>query len=108
MLSILVKSSNRAESQVGKNASKKERFSKNILSGGCAGSLSLVFVQSIDYTRCTKYIIYSSPGDQNINIPYLKYNLLLLLRQFEYKKIRYFGIARQRPNAIKFAEHDSV
>ena len=54
MLSILVKSLNRAESQVGKNASKKERFSKNILSGGCAGSLSLVFVQSIDYTRCTK------------------------------------------------------
>lgn len=37
--------------KVGKNASKKERFSKNILSGGCAGSLSLVFVQSIDYTR---------------------------------------------------------
>ena len=34
-----------------KNASKKERFSKNILSGGCAGSLSLLFVQSIDYTR---------------------------------------------------------
>ena len=37
--------------QVGKNASKKERFGKNILSGGCAGSLSLLFVQSIDYTR---------------------------------------------------------
>ena len=37
--------------KVSKNASKKERFSKNILSGGCAGSLSLVFVQSIDYTR---------------------------------------------------------
>jgi len=34
-----------------KNASYRERFSKNILSGGCAGSLSLCFVQSIDYTR---------------------------------------------------------
>lgn len=33
------------------NASYKQKFSKNILSGGCAGSLSLVFVQSIDYTR---------------------------------------------------------
>ena len=40
--------------QVGKNASKKERFGKNILSGGCAGSLSLLFVQSIDYTRLPK------------------------------------------------------
>nr|ACO10796.1 ADP,ATP carrier protein [Caligus rogercresseyi] len=28
-----------------------EKFSKNILSGGVAGSISLVFVQSIDYTR---------------------------------------------------------
>jgi len=37
--------------KISNNASKKERFSKNILSGGCAGSLSLVFVQSIDYTR---------------------------------------------------------
>jgi len=37
--------------KVSSNASKKERFSKNILSGGCAGSLSLVFVQSLDYTR---------------------------------------------------------
>jgi len=35
----------------GKNALYVEKFSKNILSGGCAGSLSLVFVQSIDYTR---------------------------------------------------------
>lgn len=34
-----------------KNASYGEKFSKNILSGGCAGSLSLCFVQSIDYTR---------------------------------------------------------
>lgn len=37
--------------KMSKNASYKEQFSKNILSGGCAGSLSLLFVQSIDYTR---------------------------------------------------------
>ncbi len=34
-----------------KSASTGEKFRKNILSGGCAGSLSLCFVQSIDYTR---------------------------------------------------------
>jgi len=34
-----------------KTASTREKFGKNILSGGCAGSLSLLFVQSIDYTR---------------------------------------------------------
>ena len=34
-----------------KNASYREKFSKNILGGGCAGTLSLCFVQSIDYTR---------------------------------------------------------
>ena len=34
-----------------KSASTKEKFATNIMSGGCAGSLSLVFVQSIDYTR---------------------------------------------------------
>eukprot|EP00095_Tigriopus_kingsejongensis_P005829 snap_masked-scaffold425_size175135-processed-gene-0.2 protein:Tk05829 transcript:snap_masked-scaffold425_size175135-processed-gene-0.2-mRNA-1 annotation:"carrier protein" len=37
--------------RISKNASHAERFGKNILSGGCAGSVSLVFVQSIDYTR---------------------------------------------------------
>ena len=37
--------------RVSKNASNAEKFSKNILSGGCAGSVSLLFVQSIDYTR---------------------------------------------------------
>jgi len=37
--------------KVKKNSSYKEKFSKNILSGGCAGSLSLLFVQSIDFTR---------------------------------------------------------
>jgi len=34
-----------------KNASNQEKFAKNIVSGGCAGSLSLLFVQSIDYVR---------------------------------------------------------
>jgi len=37
--------------KVGKTAGKAKRLGANILSGGCAGSLSLVFVQSIDYTR---------------------------------------------------------
>jgi len=37
--------------KLSKNPTYKEKFSKNILSGGCAGSLSLCFVQSIDYTR---------------------------------------------------------
>jgi len=37
--------------RVSKKASAGEKLSKNILSGGCAGSLSLLFVQSIDYTR---------------------------------------------------------
>ncbi|QQP38585.1 ADP_ATP carrier protein 3 [Caligus rogercresseyi] len=34
-----------------KNASYVEKFGKNILSGGCAGSLSLTFVYSLDYAR---------------------------------------------------------
>jgi len=37
--------------KVGKQASYKEKFTKNILSGGIAGAVSLMFVQSIDYTR---------------------------------------------------------
>jgi solute carrier family 25 (adenine nucleotide translocator) protein 4/5/6/31 len=37
--------------RIPKTASHAEKFSKNIMSGGCAGSLSLLFVQSIDYTR---------------------------------------------------------
>lgn len=36
---------------VSKNASNQEKLAKNVLSGGCAGSLSLLFIQSIDYTR---------------------------------------------------------
>merc|ERR1712018_6555 len=34
-----------------KNASYGEKFGKNILSGGCAGSMSLTFVSSLDYAR---------------------------------------------------------
>lgn len=34
-----------------KNAPNYEKFAKNILSGGCAGSLSLTFVYSLDYCR---------------------------------------------------------
>jgi len=34
-----------------KDAPQYEKFSKNILSGGCAGSLSLTFVYSLDYAR---------------------------------------------------------
>eukprot|EP00092_Neocalanus_flemingeri_P052219 GFUD01060968.1.p1 GENE.GFUD01060968.1~~GFUD01060968.1.p1 ORF type:complete len:303 (+),score=82.22 GFUD01060968.1:310-1218(+) len=49
---------------ISKNASKTERFSKNILSGGCAGSLSLVFVQSIDYTRTRLGVDAKRPGGQ--------------------------------------------
>ena len=34
-----------------KDASYAEKFGKNILSGGCAGSMSLLFVYSLDYAR---------------------------------------------------------
>jgi len=34
-----------------KNAGYVEKFTKNILSGGCAGSMSLMFVYSLDYAR---------------------------------------------------------
>ena len=37
--------------RLSKQASHQEKLVKNVLSGGCAGSLSLVFIQSIDYTR---------------------------------------------------------
>ena len=47
-----------------KNASNKEKFAKNILSGGCAGSLSLLFVQSIDYTRTRLGVDARNPAGQ--------------------------------------------
>jgi len=50
--------------KVSKHATYKERFSKNILSGGCAGSLSLVVVQSIDYTRTRLGVDARKPGGQ--------------------------------------------
>jgi len=50
--------------RVSKNASNKERFTKNILSGGCAGSLSLVVVQSIDYTRTRLGVDAKESGGQ--------------------------------------------
>merc|ERR1712179_506362 len=34
-----------------KDAPQYEKFAKNILSGGCAGSMSLTFVYSLDYAR---------------------------------------------------------
>jgi len=50
--------------KVSKNSSHKERFAKNILSGGCAGSLSLLFVQSIDYTRTRLGVDARNPSGQ--------------------------------------------
>jgi len=50
--------------KVSKNASHKEKFAKNILSGGCAGSLSLLFVQSIDYTRTRLGVDARNPSGQ--------------------------------------------
>merc|ERR1719427_645684 len=53
--------------KISKNATKTERFSKNILSGGCAGSLSLVFVQSIDYTRTRLAVDAKSGGKRQFS-----------------------------------------
>ena len=50
--------------KVSKNASHKEKLGKNILSGGCAGSLSLVLVQSIDYTRTRLGVDARNPAGQ--------------------------------------------
>ena len=62
-------------SKVGKNASKKERFGKNILSGGCAGSLSLLFVQSIDYTRFEREReVLPSPSIKKRSIDHLSFS----------------------------------
>lgn len=53
--------------KVKKTASYPEKFSKNILSGGCAGSLSLVFVQSIDYTRTRLGVDAKNGGKRQFN-----------------------------------------
>ena len=50
--------------RVSKKASAGEKLSKNILSGGCAGSLSLLFVQSIDYTRTRLGVDARNPAGQ--------------------------------------------
>lgn len=41
-----------------KDAPQWEKFSKNIISGGVAGSLSLTFVYSLDYCR-TRFVWFS-------------------------------------------------
>jgi len=45
------KDSVKAAFAVPKTASQKRKFATNILSGGCAGSLSLIFVYHLDYAR---------------------------------------------------------
>merc|ERR1711902_322112 len=41
----------KAQFKTSKDASQVEKFSKNIASGGCAGTLSLMFVYSLDFAR---------------------------------------------------------
>jgi solute carrier family 25 (adenine nucleotide translocator) protein 4/5/6/31 len=53
--------------KIPKNAPYSERFSKNILSGGLAGSISLLFVQSIDYTRTRLATDAMSGGKRQFN-----------------------------------------
>lgn len=50
-LNFAFKDSIKAVFNTSKNAGYTEKFSKNILSGGCAGSMSLLFVYSLDYAR---------------------------------------------------------
>lgn len=50
-LNFAFKDSIKAMFKTSKDAGQVEKFSKNILSGGCAGSLSLMFVYSLDYCR---------------------------------------------------------
>jgi solute carrier family 25 (adenine nucleotide translocator) protein 4/5/6/31 len=50
-LNFAFKDSIKAMFKTSKDASQVEKFSKNILSGGFAGSLSLMFVYSLDYCR---------------------------------------------------------
>jgi len=53
--------------KIKKNSSYKEKFSKNILSGGVAGAVSLLFVQSIDYTRTRLATDAKSGGKRQFN-----------------------------------------
>jgi len=50
-LNFAFKDKVKAAFNVPKDASYAKKFSANILSGGCAGSLSLLFVYSLDYAR---------------------------------------------------------
>lgn len=50
-LNFAFKDSIKAVFKTSKDASYTEKFGKNILSGGCAGSMSLLFVYSLDYAR---------------------------------------------------------
>jgi len=50
-LNFAFKDKVKAMFNVQKDASYAKKFSSNILSGGCAGSLSLLFVYSLDYAR---------------------------------------------------------
>merc|ERR1712142_170537 len=50
-LNFAFKDKVKAMFNVPKDASYVKKFSANILSGGCAGSLSLLFVYSLDYAR---------------------------------------------------------
>jgi solute carrier family 25 (adenine nucleotide translocator) protein 4/5/6/31 len=50
-LNFAFKDSIKAMFKTAKDAPQYEKFAKNILSGGCAGSLSLTFVYSLDYAR---------------------------------------------------------
>merc|ERR1712071_488475 len=50
-LNFAFKDSIKAMFSVAKDASQVTKFSVNIASGGCAGSLSLLFVYSLDYAR---------------------------------------------------------
>merc|ERR1712142_1064764 len=50
-LNFAFKDTIKALFSVSKDASQVTKFSVNIASGGCAGSLSLLFVYSLDYAR---------------------------------------------------------
>lgn len=50
-LNFAFKDSIKAAFKTPKDAGYGEKFAKNILSGGCAGSMSLLFVYSLDYAR---------------------------------------------------------
>merc|ERR1712227_476950 len=50
-LNFAFKDKIKAQFKTSKDASQAEKFSKNIASGGCAGTLSLLFVYSLDFAR---------------------------------------------------------